>query len=287
MKIKTLALILASALTAAAAPHPELLVSTQWLAQHLGDANLVIVQVSANRNAYDAGHIPGARFIGLNDIAVDRDGLTHELAPDADLQRIFEAAGVSDSSRVVLYGDTSVLPATRAFFTLDYLGHANHAMLDGGLSKWTAEGHPVNKDAVAVAAGHLTLHLHPELVVKYDEVTALSKRSAGESKTPLLLDARSADNFSGDKGAHIPTAVDAYWVDNQLSAQNQALKPADELSRMYRQFGLASDAPVITYCNSGMQASQAYFTLKYLGYDVKMYDGSMTEWKKKNAPTEK
>lgn len=287
MQRKGIALFFVSALFAAAAPNPEMLVSTEWLAQHLVDPKLVILHVSANRNAYDAGHLPGARFVALSEIAIARNGVPNELPPDAEIQRAFQNAGVSDDSRVVLYGDASVLPATRAFFTLDYLGHANHAMLDGGLAKWTAENRSLTKDAPTVAIGHLTPHPRPELVVQFDQVAALAKRSPAEAKSPVLLDVRAAADFSGEKGSHIPTAVNANWVDSQLSAQNQTLKPAGELRKMYEQFGIKADVPVITYCNSGMQASQSYFTLKYLGYDVKMYDGSMSEWKQKGGPVQK
>lgn len=287
MALKAFALFLASGLAGVAAPHPEMLVSTDWLAQHLTDPKVVILHVSANRSAYDAGHIPGTRFIALSEIAVNRSGVPNELPPDADLKRVFEAAGVSDDTRVILYGDASVLPATRAFFTLDYLGHANHGMLDGGLAKWTAENRMLTKESPTAAAGHLNPHPHPELVVRFDQVSAWAKRSPAEAKSPVLLDVRAAGDFAGEKGSHIPTAVNANWVDNQLSSQNQALKPADELQRMYKQFGIQADVPVVTYCNSGMQASESYFTLRYLGYDVKMYDGSMSEWNQKGGPTQK
>jgi thiosulfate/3-mercaptopyruvate sulfurtransferase len=286
MQLKIFAPILASAM-AVAAPHPEMLVSTDWLAQHLSDPKLAILHVAANRTAYDAGHIPGARFVLLGDLAITRNGVPNELPPDADLKRVLEAAGVSDDTRVIVYGDTSVLPATRAFFTLDYLGHASHALLDGGLGKWNAEGRTITKDAPSAGAGHLTPHPKPELVLQFDQISALAKRPDAEAKSPALLDVRPAGDFSGERGSHIPTAINASWVDSQLSAQNQTLKPADELRRMYEQFGIKSDVPVITYCNSGMQASQSYFTLKYLGYDVKMYDGSMSEWNLKGGPVQK
>src|SRR5579872_589188 len=126
----------------------DMLVSTNWLDQHLKDANIVILHVSRDRKAFDEGHIPGARFVALSDIAITRDGILNELPPAATLKSVFERAGVSDDSRVILYGDTSVLPATRAYFTLDYLGHGDSAaLLDGGLPKWTAEMRPVEKAA--------------------------------------------------------------------------------------------------------------------------------------------
>ena len=145
MTSRLLAFALTAAATVMAAPtlRQDMLVSTDWLAQHQNDAKLIVLHVSANRNTYDAGHIAGARFVGLGELVVTRSGVPNELPPVADLKKLFETLGVSNDSRVILYGDTSVLPATRAYFTLDYLGHGNHtALLDGGLGKWQAESRP-------------------------------------------------------------------------------------------------------------------------------------------------
>jgi thiosulfate/3-mercaptopyruvate sulfurtransferase len=274
--------------TLCAAARTEMLVSADWLSQHLNDSKVVILHVSANRSAYDAGHIPGARFVPLSDLVVTRNGVPNELPPDAALQKVLEAAGVSDDTRVVVYGDTSVLPATRAYFSLDYLGHGGHAsLLDGGLGKWTTEGRMLSKDTPTVTSGHLTPHPNPGTLMQFDQVSELSKRAPAASQSPVLLDVRPAADFTGDKGSHIPTSINSNWVDSQLSAQNQTLKPEAELRRMYEALGIKADVPVVTYCNSGMQASQSYFTLKYLGYDVKLYDGSMSEWTLKGAPVTK
>ena len=264
-----------------------MLVSTDWLSKHLADANVVVLQVSANRTAYDAGHIPGARFVGLPDLVVTRNGVPNELPEVPALKKVFEAAGVSDNSRVILYGDASVLPATRAYFTLDYLGHGDRtALLDGGLDKWRSEGRTLAKDVSTVAQGNLTPHLKPEIVMQFDAVKdATAKR--GQPGTPVLLDARPAADYSGEKGAHIPTAQNLNWMDSQVSRDSQTLKSEADLRALYEAAGVKGDRPVATYCNSGMQASQSYFTLKYLGYDVKMYDGSMSEWNAKGAPVEK
>ena len=289
MTVRFLASVLAATVIASAAPatRQDMLVSTDWLSKHLADANVVVLQVSANRTAYDAGHIPGARFVGLPDLVVTRNGVPNELPEVPALKKVFEAAGVSDNSRVILYGDASVLPATRAYFTLDYLGHGDRtALLDGGLDKWRSEGRTLAKDVSTVAQGNLTPHLKPEIVMQFDAVKdATAKR--GQPGTPVLLDARPAADYSGEKGAHIPTAQNLNWMDSQVSRDSQTLKSEADLRALYEAAGVKGDRPVATYCNSGMQASQSYFTLKYLGYDVKMYDGSMSEWNAKGAPVEK
>lgn len=287
MTSKLFAVFLALSLVAFAAPatNSDILVSSDWLSKHLADPRLVLLHVAANRNAYDAGHVPGARFVSLAELAVTRDGIPNELPPVGDLKKVFEAAGVFDDSHIVIYSDTSVLPATRAYFTLDYLGQGDHAaLLDGGLEKWRGDGRTLSKDLPAPVQGNFTPRPKPNLVAQIDEVREL----ASKAKTgTTVLDVRAATDYRGEKGGHIPGAVNVNWMDGQASRDSQVLRPEAELRKLYEAAGVTSNRPVITYCNSGMQASQAYFTLKYLGYDARVYDGSMSEWNAKGAPVEK
>ncbi len=269
--------------TAAAASRPDMLVSTDWLAQHLADSKVVILHVSGNRTAYDAGHIPGARFVALSSLVVTINGIPNELPPVADLKKVMEAAGVSDDSRVILYSDTSVLPATRTYFTLDYLGHDQAALLDGGLEKWRSEGRMLTKDELAAVQGRFTPRVKADLVVQIEAVNQMANKAG----SAVLLDARSASDFRGEKGSHIPGAVNVFWMDDQLSRENQTLRPEAELRKLYEAAGITPNSRVVTYCNTGMQASQSYFTLKYLGYDTRLYDGSMSEWNARASPVEK
>ena len=277
-------------LIAAAAPavRSDMLVSTDWLAQHLKDPKLVILHVSRDRMAYEAGHIPGARYLALSDILVTRDGILNELPPAATLKTLFERMGVSDDSRVILYGDTNVLPATRAYFTLDYLGHGEAtALLDGGLPKWTAESRSLAKDSPEVKPGRLTLRPRPEIVVDINAMRDLSFAATNApAASPVLVDARTADEFKGATQAsseiprpgHIPGAANVYWMQGQANKNDMSLLPEAGLRKLYESAGVTPGRPAVTYCNTGMQASQSYFTLKYLGYDARMYDGSFSEW---------
>jgi thiosulfate/3-mercaptopyruvate sulfurtransferase len=299
MKMRSLGLLAVCPLIVMAAPatRSDLLVSTDWLAQHLKDPKLVILHVARERGAYDGGHIPGARFLPLSELIVTRDGIMNELPPVAALKAAFERVGVSNDSRIILYTDGVVLPATRAYFTLDYLGHGDHAsLLDGGFEKWRAESRPLVKDAPPAVAGHFTPRLRPEAVVNTEAVKDLSWSAVNEkAASPVLLDVRGREEFSGAKApsevtrpGHIPGAVNVFWMDGQAGKDSSALKPEPELRKMFSEAGVAPDRPVVTYCNTGMQASQAYFTLKYLGYDVRMYDGSFSEWSNtKGTPVEK
>lgn len=289
MKIRLLGSLLLAPLLACAAPavRSDMLVSTVWLSQHLNDPNIVILQVSRDRKAYDAGHVPGARFVALSDIVVTRDGILNELPPAAALKTVFERAGVSDDSRVILYGDASVLPATRAYFTLDYLGHNSTALLDGGLPKWTKESLPLSKDTPDVKPGRFTPRPRPEIVVDINGAKDLSFAATNApAASPVLVDARSSGEFNGATAAsseiprpgHIPGAVNVNWMNGQASKTDMSLLSEPELRKLYEAAGVKPDRPVVTYCNTGMQASQSYFTLKYLGYDTRMYDGSYSEW---------
>ena len=263
----------------------EMLTTTDWLAKHLQDKTVFVLHVARERKTYDEGHIPGARFVALNEILTVRDGIQNELPPAEKLQTFFESLGIGDSGKLVIYGDNNGLAAARLYFTLDYLGHGNRAaLLDGGLEKWKAENQPLETQAAAIQPAKFTPHLQPDVVAKLDAMREISKAAAnsGESKV-AIIDARPEDQYLGSantRTGHIPGAANLYWMKHLTSASELTMKPANELKSLYEALGIKPNQKVVTYCNSGIQASQTYFTLKYLGYDVKMYDGSFSEWSK-------
>lgn len=268
----------------------ELLVSTTWLAGHLSDPKVVVLHVGRDRSAYDAGHISGARFLAWSEFTTTRDGIPNELPPVPQLVALFERLGVSDDSRVVLYGESFGPIAARAWFTLDYLGHGEKAaLLDGGLEKWRAEQRPLSKEEPPAKPGRFTARPRPEIVVGLDRMRELS-RAAAPGSGVLLLDSRSPAEYSGAKPAgdppragHIPGAVNLYWVDGLISRENPVLRPPAELRRLFEAVGAAPGRKVVSYCNSGVQASLAYFMASYLGYDAALYDGSIAEWNRSDS----
>lgn len=277
-------LILAAAASVGAAPQPRpgVIVSTAWLAANLNASGVAVLHVARDRSAYDAGHIPGARLLLMQDIAVERDGVANELRPAAELQKAFERLGISNATRVILYGD--LLAASRAFFTLDYLGQQNAALLDGGLEKWKAEKRPVSNDERTVQPGSLQPRLHPELVITTDRMRDLSWAASDlKSSGVALFDTRPAENY---KAGHIPGAKSVFWGEHLSGTDVRVLKPVAELRKLY-----GTPAPgtlLVTYCQSGVQASHGYFVLRYLGYAPRMYDGSFGEWtKQKDLPVAK
>lgn len=280
---RTIWLALTAAASAVAGPRLDMLVSTDWLAGRLNDPNVVVLHVARDRAHYDAGHIPGACLVPWSELVTTRNGVANELPPVADLRKLFERCGVTDDSRIVLYGDTLVLSATRAYFTLDYLGHGGHAaLLDGGLEKWRAEQRPVSKEEPPARQGHLRPRIRPDVVVGLDQMRDLSWLAASvPSPDVLLIDSRPP----GDFAKHIPGAVNLYWPGALTSREMPTLRPLADVQRMYEAAGVAPGRTVVTYCMSGVQATHSYFVLKYLGYDARLYDGSFSEWSRaKDAP---
>ena len=261
----------------------EMLVSTDWLAKRLKDPNVFVIHVAAERKHFDDGHIPGARFLSSKEILTARNGVANELPDVADLQKVFEQLGVGDAGRIVIYGENSPLLAARVYFTLDYMGHGDRAaLLDGGIEKWKAEKLLVETQPVNPVSVKFTPRPQPQVVARLDVVRELSSEAVKAAGGAVaIIDARPEEQYAGNqnpRSGHIPGAANIYWVAHVLSRENPTMKPPSELSKIYEAAGLKTGQKAVTYCNTGIQASHAYFTLKYLGYDVMMYDGSFSEW---------
>lgn len=271
----------------AAGVRTDMLVSTEWLARHLDDPEVVVLHVASERAHYEAGHIPGARFVDLKKITATVGGTPNELAPVEQLVKVFRQAGAGGAARLVLYGDAEGLSAARGYFTLDYLGHGGRAaVLDGGLEKWKAEGRAVSKDNGASGAAEFAARAGSGVVAGLPEARLASwlVKNTGRAGA-ALVDARPPEQYSGEtpgdgipRGGHIPGAVNVFWKSHLKDGPLPVLRPVDELQDLYRQAGLGDDDMVIAYCRTGGQAAHAYFTLKYLGYNVLLYDGSFHEW---------
>lgn len=275
------AAVLLSVAAASDAPaHPELLVSTQWLAGHLSDSNLVIVHIARKNDDYRKAHIPGARYLAVTSIASPEHPGT-ELLPIDQLKQNLEAIGISDTSRIVIYTTDYDPIASRLFFTLDYLGHGSHAaLLDGGLDRWTRESRPTTADEPHISPGKLAVHAHPEVVAKMDWVSKVVAGNAG-GEPAALVDARPMTRYTA---GHLPGAMPMYW---QTTQSDHLLRSPDELRQMFAAAGATAGRKVVSYCEVGQQASYVYFLARYLGLDAAMYDGSYMEWSSENQPVVK
>jgi thiosulfate/3-mercaptopyruvate sulfurtransferase len=194
---------------------------------------------------------------------------------------------VGDTKRIVIYGDLNGLAAARAFFTLDYLGHGERvALLDGGLEKWKTEKREVSTTSAMLAPDEFTPRVNPRAVIALDAVRDVSWSAAKQRPAPVaLIDARPGEEYAGTKPGegisrpgHLPGAVNVFWQNHFVSRESLALKPENELRKLYEAAGLAANRPVAVYCRTGAQASHSYFILRYLGYQAMMYDGSFFEW---------
>ena len=264
----------------------SVLVSPAWLASRLGQADLVVL-FAGSRNDYDAGHIPGARhmppaaFTAQNHLGGHEPTLMTELPAMAALDSALEAVGVSDRSRIVVYGNPTT--AARLYVTLDHAGvGARTSLLDGGMLAWKEAGHAVTRDAPVVTRGTVTLRPRTDVIADLATV-----RAATTSPGPgiALLDARLPEFYSGasagqmPRAGHIPTARNLPYT--SLLTSGATFRDIAELQGLFAAAGVQPGARVITYCHIGMQASVLYVAARAAGYDARMYDGSFDEWSRK------
>ena len=274
------------------------MVSPAELAVLLKDPATIVLAVSNNPADFEAGHIRGARFVRYDQITTDGDGLGSELPPLEQLRAVFAAAGVTARSKIIVYG--TPIAATRMFFTLDYLGHADVRVLNGGLNAWKANGGALEIGVAApVTASTVTFKPRPDVVATADWITARlatpkldnSQASRGGSSPKItLLDARPDAEFTGADGGmrgahvvgHLPDAQQLVW-DTLLDSSGRFL-PDPDLQKKFDAIGATKDAPVVSYCMVGMRASVTYFVARHLGYDSKLYDGSIIDWTRRKLP---
>ncbi len=286
MRLAPLLLCCATVVGAQRAPHRDsLLVSSTWLATHLDDPNLVILEVG-DRADYDKLHIPGARPVALDDIAVsDRagTGLTLELPRPDQLRAALEKLGVSDDSRIVVsYDRDRVTAATRVVFTLDYAGlGARTSLLDGGMTAWTRDGHPTTTDASPARVGRLAALTVKPIVASAEEVRAhLGKPfvSVVDARATTFYDGTQTGNGRGGphRTGHIAGAKNVPYtgiLDSLLR-----IKATDQLAALFSSAGVAPGDTVIGYCHIGQQATAMLFAARVTGHPVLLYDGSFEDW---------
>jgi len=274
----------AAAVAAQQSPRDAMLVSPAWLAQHRADANLVLLHVGDEKE-YEQKHIPGARFVRLQDVSVsDRSetGLVLEMPKTDSLRSLLERLGISDNSRIVVYyGNDWVSPTTRVAFTLEYAGLGSRtAVLDGGMLAWVSAGNPTTNVVPAARTGKLSpLQLKP-LVVTADYV-----KSHIGSPGIAIVDARSGGFYDGlsdremqhpGRHGHIAGAKSIPF-DSVFDDKN-VLKPAAALREIFSKAGVQPSDTVVGYCHIGQQATAMLFAARSIGHPVLLYDGSFTEW---------
>ena len=266
--------------------HPEALVSTQWVADHLQDPALRLLESNEDVLLYDLGHIPGAQKLDWH--ADLNDATVRDYVDQTQFEALLRARGIDDTHTVVLYGDKNNWWATYAFWVLKLFGFPDVRVMDGGRSKWEQEGRPFTTETRTYPA---TQYAAPERSDGAIRAFMSDVRAHMHAKKPLV-DVRSPQEFTGERthmpdypqegtlrGGHIPGARNVPWA--RAANPDGSFKSADELRAIYEQEqGLAPTDDVITYCRIGERSSHTWFVLTHLlGYGrVRNYDGSWTEW---------
>jgi len=283
--IKKVVLLWALLFAAPAIAAPSnFLVSTDWLEKNLNNPKLKIIEVSVDTGVYERGHIQGAvNFKWHTDLV---DPVKRDIASKENFEKLLQQAGINNDSTIIIYGDSNNWFAAWGAWVFDIYGVKNVKLLDGGRKKWEAEKRPLTPLATQVAAGNIKVSdANNALRARLIDVVAVANKKSDTA----LVDIRSNDEFTGKifapagvqelaiRAGHIPGAVNVPW--GQAVAEDGTFKSAEELRKVYAAVGIDGKKPIITYCRIGERSSHTWFALsKILGYNVRNYDGSWTEY---------
>ncbi len=265
--------------------HPEMLVTTDWVAAHKDDPGVRLVEVNVDTALYDQSHIPGA--VGWSWKTQLCDTVRRDILDRSSFETLMQQSGVAPDTTVVLYGDSNNWFAAWALWQMNVYGHADVRLMDGGRKKWELEKRAMTAARTAVdATDYDAQEMDRSLRAFLPEVREISDSGAAE-----LVDVRSPAEFTGEilappglpetcqRGGHIPGASNIPWS-KAVNDDDGTFKSAAELESIYRDAGITGTRPIITYCRIGERSSHSWFVLRYLlGHEnVKNYDGSWTEW---------
>lgn len=264
-------------------------VSTQWLAEHMNDKDLVILQTGFSRNEYKYGHVPNARFLWFNALAPSTPDLNTEMPSLEEGKKVLEELGITKNSKIVLvFAGQNVTTTTRMFLALSYFGFSEQtALLDGGLEQWKREGREVSTGIPAVKKTKLSLTMNKSVITDADWVNAHLSDPA-----VTIVDARTRNFYDGNGGGiarqgHIKGAKSLIF--NSLLDSNMKLRSPEDLQKIFDSAGVVKGTTVVSYCHVGQQATLVYLAAKILGYDAKVYDGCFEDWnvRDESYPVEK
>jgi thiosulfate/3-mercaptopyruvate sulfurtransferase len=263
----------------------EVLVTTDWVAEHINDPNVVVAEVDENTDLYDEGHIAGA--VALHWKAEMQQQVVRDVIPREEFEALLASKGIGNDTTVVVYGDKNNWFAAYAYWYMKLYGHQDVRIMDGGRQKWIDEDRPLTTEpASPVAQSYSAKPIDNSIRMRREEVLAVVRGNGHK-----LVDVRSPQEYSGEliampgyeqegaqRGGHIPSASSIPWA--QAVREDGTFKSADELRQLYEPKGVTSDGPVTAYCRIGERSSHTWFVLReLLGYpDVRNYDGSWTEW---------
>ena len=257
----------------------QLLVETEWLSTKGGSSKLRLIDYGRKVVDYQAGHIPGAVFIDRKAVWNKVNGISGMLPSVETMEAELEKAGISNDSTVVIYDGSGGLWASRLFWALEYLGHRNVHILNGGWNKWLQEKRAVQMASHVPPRGKFIPHVQYELLATEDWIL-------GNLSNPdvQIIDTRSPKEYTGEdvraaRGGHIPGAVNINWILNLKSDGSKTFALEEEMVELYDSQKILKDKTIVTLCQTGVRGTHTYFVLKLLGYSkVRVYDGSWAEW---------
>jgi len=275
-------------MTPALTDDPKTLVGTDWLAAHLRDPDLRILDASwylpdmarDARAEFRAGHLPGARFFDIDDISDARSEMPHMAPPVEKFMSRMRAMGIGDGHQIVVYDGAGLFSAARVWWLFRLMGQTNVAVLDGGLPKWKAEGRPVTSDPALIRDRHMTVKFEAGRVKDVTEVARAAK--LGDH---VIIDARAPARFRGQapepreglRAGHIPGSRNVFYKD--LLNEDGTMRPPAALRTIFADAGVDLSKPAITTCGSGVTAAILSLALERIGKaDHSLYDGSWSEW---------
>jgi thiosulfate/3-mercaptopyruvate sulfurtransferase len=267
-------------------PDPSLVVTTDWLAQHLTDPSVIVLDVDHDHADYARAHIPGAKYVDYTGITRDVDGRVFEMLDADSLSRMLGNLGITSNTHVIV--TAPMLPmATRMLAALEYGGVEHVSLLDGGAAKWTAEHRPLTDAAPVIRAVEVHVAPRSRMIARADWVRAqLNKPGIS------FIDTRTDPEYNGSgerhgtmSRGHLPGARQLEWEQLTTGGDELQLKSLADLQKLYAERVHPGDT-VVTYCAIGYRASATYFVARYLGYPAKLYDGSYQEWSALDYPTD-
>jgi thiosulfate/3-mercaptopyruvate sulfurtransferase len=274
---------------------PEALVSTEWLAAHLDDAHVRVVDSSYKqpgitptaRQDYDAGHIPGAVFFDIDDVAELGTSLPHMIPSPERFAEKMAARGIGNDDKVIVYDAVGLSSAGRAWWLLRLFGHDNVALLDGGLPKWKTDGRKLETAAPAIPPRRFAARFRPELVRDKAALLAdlgVHREQVVDARSAGRFDGTAAETWPGRRRGHIPGSLNLPF-DRVTDPQTRQLKGAEELRRLFDEAGVRLEGPIVASCGSGVTACAVAFAAHLLGHPgAAVYDGSWSEWGLPDGP---
>jgi len=264
----------------------DILVSTSWLEENLTDTLLIILH-NGLKTEFEKEHISGARFVSIWDVLLKKNeqDLRHEFPVEQELEKALRSWGISNNSKIIIcYQDVNFIKwSARLYYTLDYAGLGDRvAILNGGLKAWKEEGRPVTDYVSSYLEGKVDIKIDDEVRISKEEVLAKLN-----NENPTIIDARPPERYSGtvqeensDRSGHITGAVNIPYYEVSRDDSTHLFKSKEALGALFEDHMLHKDSTIITYCGTGILASNLYFTARLLGYKVRFYDGSFQEWGK-------